>query len=117
MLVSIGPRARGRRAATEVQQLATFVERARLQDSSEHSLEQLNIRVLYTLFELVTEMDLEGIVAKRLADPYAPETTTWWKVLNAPNSQREGRSERFERGSCEQVGRPSPPLSVSPFVD
>jgi hypothetical protein len=34
------------------------------------------------LFELVTEMDLEGIGAKRLADPYAPASTTWWKVLN-----------------------------------
>jgi bifunctional non-homologous end joining protein LigD len=28
------------------------------------------------LFDLVAEMDLEGIVAKRLADPYAPGRTT-----------------------------------------
>ena len=50
------------------------------------------------LFELVAEMDLEGIVAKRLADPYAPGRTTWWKILNRAYSQKEGRSELFERG-------------------
>jgi ATP-dependent DNA ligase len=50
------------------------------------------------LFERVAEMDLEGIVAKRLADPYAPGSTIWWKVLNRSYSQKEGRSELFERG-------------------
>jgi bifunctional non-homologous end joining protein LigD len=50
------------------------------------------------LFELVAEMDLEGIVAKRLADPYAPGPTTWLKILNRSYSQKDGRSERFERG-------------------
>ena len=45
------------------------------------------------LFELVADMDLEGIVAKRLGDPYAPGRTTWWKILNRGYSQKEGRSE------------------------
>src|SRR5579864_1897339 len=49
------------------------------------------------LFELVAEMDLEGIVAKRLADPYAPGSTTWFKILNRSYSQKEGRSELFAR--------------------
>jgi ATP-dependent DNA ligase len=49
------------------------------------------------LFEIVAGMDLEGIVARRLADPYAPGTTIWWKVLNRSYSQNEGRSELFER--------------------
>ena len=35
--------------------------------------------------------------AKRLADPYAPGRTTWWKVLNRAYSQKAGRSELFER--------------------
>jgi ATP-dependent DNA ligase len=43
-------------------------------------------------------MDLEGIVAKRLADPYAPGSTTWWKVINRSYSQKQRRSELFERG-------------------
>ena len=41
---------------------------------------------------------LEGIVAKRLAEPYAPGRTTWFKILNRGYSQKEGRSELFERG-------------------
>ena len=43
-------------------------------------------------------MDLEGIVAKRLGDPYAPGRTTWFKILNRSYSQKEGRSKLFERG-------------------
>ncbi len=34
------------------------------------------------LFELVAEMDLKGIVAKRLADPYARGRAPWFKILN-----------------------------------
>ena len=48
-------------------------------------------------FELVAEMDLEGIVAKRLADPYAPGSTNWFKILNRSYSQKDGRSELFDR--------------------
>jgi hypothetical protein len=50
------------------------------------------------LFELVTAMDLEDIVAKRFGDPYAPGSTSWWKILNRSYSQKQGRSELFERG-------------------
>jgi ATP-dependent DNA ligase len=50
------------------------------------------------LHQLVVGQDLEGIVAKRLADPYTPGSTTWWKVLNRSYSQKEGRAELFERG-------------------
>ena len=42
-------------------------------------------------------MDLEGIVAKRLDDPYAPSRTIWFKILNRSYSQKEGWSELFER--------------------
>jgi bifunctional non-homologous end joining protein LigD len=48
------------------------------------------------LFQLVCEQDLEGIVAKRLADPYEPETQ-WFKVLNRGYSQKERRAELFAR--------------------
>lgn len=33
------------------------------------------------LFNAVCRLDLEGIVAKRLQDPYNPKTK-WWKILN-----------------------------------
>jgi hypothetical protein len=48
-------------------------------------------------FDLVAQRDLEGIVAKRLADPYAPGRTTWFKILNGSYSQKEGRSDLFAR--------------------
>jgi ATP-dependent DNA ligase len=48
------------------------------------------------LFELVVSQDLEGIVAKRLQDPYTSRTK-WWKILNRAYSQKDGRSELFER--------------------
>jgi ATP-dependent DNA ligase len=41
------------------------------------------------LFEAVKRMDMEGIVAKRKADPYGPESV-WYKVLNLGYSQKEG---------------------------
>ena len=50
-----------------------------------------------SLFNAVCEFDLEGIVAKRLNDPYEPERTKWWKILNPTYSQKEGRAELFER--------------------
>jgi hypothetical protein len=34
--------------------------------------------------------DLEGIVAKKKAAPYAP-STTWWKIRNGAYTQKEGR--------------------------
>ena len=48
-------------------------------------------------FQAVCDLDLEGIVAKRMTDAYEPEQTKWWKVLNRGYSQKEGRAELFER--------------------
>jgi bifunctional non-homologous end joining protein LigD len=48
------------------------------------------------LFEATCRLDLEGIVAKRKADPYGPETA-WYKIKNPSYTQSEGRSELFER--------------------
>lgn len=49
-----------------------------------------------SLFDATVRADLEGIVAKRRADPYAPETL-WVKVKHAGYSQMEGRAQRFRR--------------------
>ncbi len=49
------------------------------------------------LYETVCEMDLEGIIAKKLDHPYDPRTAKWWKVLNPNYTQKEGRHELFER--------------------
>jgi bifunctional non-homologous end joining protein LigD len=46
------------------------------------------------LIDAVVNMNLEGIVAKRAADPYAA-TTEWLKVKHAEYSQKEGRAELF----------------------
>ena len=40
--------------------------------------------------------DLESRFA-RIADPYAPGITVWWKVFNRTYSQKEGWWELFER--------------------
>jgi len=48
------------------------------------------------LFELMCAHDLEGIVAKRLADPYGPRVR-WLKIKNPDYSQKDGRSELFNR--------------------
>jgi ATP-dependent DNA ligase len=48
------------------------------------------------LFELMRDHDLEGVVAKRLADPYRPHTR-WFKIKNPEYSQSEGRGELFNR--------------------
>jgi bifunctional non-homologous end joining protein LigD len=47
------------------------------------------------LYHAVVDADLEGIVAKRLTDPYNPQVTRWHKVLNRDHSQRLGRAEWF----------------------
>ena len=41
-------------------------------------------------------MDLEGIVAKRRAERYSPQTE-WLKIKHAEYSQKEGRAELFHR--------------------
>jgi ATP-dependent DNA ligase len=48
------------------------------------------------LYQTVCEMDLEGVVCKRLEDHYDPNVR-WWKVLNKSYSQKEKRHELFER--------------------
>ena len=50
------------------------------------------------LFELMREHDLEGIVAKRLDDPYDPRVQ-WLKIKNPDYSQKEGRGDLFNRSS------------------
>jgi ATP-dependent DNA ligase len=50
------------------------------------------------LFREICRLDLEGIVAKRMADPHRPDTT-WFKVLNRSYSQKEGRGDLFNRRS------------------
>ncbi len=50
---------------TEVQRLAKFVARARLQDLSEKALEQLKIRVLDTVGVAIGALDAEPIAAIR----------------------------------------------------
>lgn len=46
------------------------------------------------LFDAIQRLDLEGIVAKRKADPYAPGVT-WCKIKNGLYSQMEGRGDLF----------------------
>jgi bifunctional non-homologous end joining protein LigD len=46
------------------------------------------------LFELMCANDLEGIVAKRLADPYK-SGVRWLKIKNPHYSQKEGRADLF----------------------
>jgi bifunctional non-homologous end joining protein LigD len=46
------------------------------------------------LFAAAERLDLEGIVAKRKADPYAP-STVWFKVKNRAYAQLEGRGDLF----------------------
>jgi bifunctional non-homologous end joining protein LigD len=48
------------------------------------------------LFAAAERLDLEGIVAKRKADPYRPETL-WYKIKNRAYTQAEGRWELFQK--------------------
>lgn len=48
------------------------------------------------LFAAAQRLDLEGIVAKRKADPYGPETV-WLRIRNPAYTQAEGRGELFRR--------------------
>ena len=50
------------------------------------------------LHEAAQRLDLEGIVAKRKADLYSPQTI-WYKVKNPAHTQAEGRGDLFERKS------------------
>ena len=46
------------------------------------------------LFEVVERLDLEGVVAKRVRDPY-DTSVRWIKVRHTAYSQTEGRWELF----------------------
>jgi bifunctional non-homologous end joining protein LigD len=48
------------------------------------------------LYEAAQRLDLEGIVAKRKADRYSPQTV-WYKVKNPAYTQAEGRRDLLER--------------------
>jgi hypothetical protein len=52
-------------------------------------------------------MDLEGILAERLTDPYEPGSTTWWKVLASamltPAVMKKGLPTNATRGSPESA--------------
>jgi bifunctional non-homologous end joining protein LigD len=50
----------------------------------------------HDLFQAVERLDLEGIVAKRLRDPYDPGTE-WRKIRNGAFTQMVGRRELFHR--------------------
>ena len=58
------------------------------------------------LFELTCANDLEGIVAKRLVDPYDTRIR-WLKIKNRAYTQNEGRSDLFNgpRHSTERRPR------------
>jgi ATP-dependent DNA ligase len=56
----------------------------------------------HELFELMRAHDLEGIVAKRLKDPYGPRTR-WLKIKNPGYSQNEGRRELFDRPKAPKI--------------
>ncbi len=51
------------------------------------------------LFEFASELDLEGIVAKRALSPYEqnPTSRDWIKINNPRYSQKEGRSDLFRK--------------------
>jgi hypothetical protein len=50
----------------------------------------------------VVDADLEGIVAKHLADAYHPKLARWYKIINASYTQHRGRAEWF----LDRRGRP-----------
>jgi bifunctional non-homologous end joining protein LigD len=49
------------------------------------------------LFDVAERLDLEGIVAKRLADLYRRDTV-WYKIKSRTYTQSEGRRELFQKG-------------------
>jgi bifunctional non-homologous end joining protein LigD len=53
------------------------------------------------LFEATCRLDLEGVVAKRKADPYGANTA-WYKVKNPTYTQAQGRGDLFERRVHQQ---------------
>jgi bifunctional non-homologous end joining protein LigD len=58
------------------------------------------------LFGAITKMDLEGIVAKRKADPYGAETV-WYKIGNPVHGRGNERARSFRPKAASLPGRPS----------
>jgi ATP-dependent DNA ligase len=48
------------------------------------------------LFELMRAHDLEGVVGKRVVDPY-DSRAKWSRIKNPDSSQMEGRGELFNQ--------------------
>jgi ATP-dependent DNA ligase len=48
------------------------------------------------MFAAAERLDLEGIVAKRKADPYRPEAV-WYKITSRTYTQGEGRWQLFQK--------------------
>jgi ATP-dependent DNA ligase len=57
------------------------------------------------LFELICANDLEGIVAKRLADRYDTRAR-WLKIKNPDHSQQESRGDLFN-GPRQRTAHPA----------
>jgi len=68
----------------------------------------------HKLFDLMCVNDLEGIVAKRLTDPYRA-SVRWLKIKNPGYSQNEGRRELFDKSpqNTHPPGRISPPINYN----
>src|SRR5262249_27746366 len=64
------------------------------------------------LFDLMRTNDLEGIVAKRLADPYMARTR-WFKIKNRDYTQAEDRADLFNVKTRKKI-RLFTPLPSSP---
>ena len=68
------------------------------------------------LFEATRKMDLEGIVAKRKADPYGPEAT-WYTIRNPAYAHGEGRVDPFRNmGNGYRVSSPASSTSPAPVT-
>lgn len=52
-----------------------------------------------TLYRIACQMDLEGIVAKKVDSPYEDHWTHpyWIKIKNTNYSQNEGRADLFKQ--------------------
>jgi bifunctional non-homologous end joining protein LigD len=68
---------------------------------SPHMLYVDHVRATGTeLYQVVCQLDLEGIVAKKADSPYEDNWSNpyWLKIKNADYSQNEGRGDFFKRG-------------------
>jgi bifunctional non-homologous end joining protein LigD len=56
------------------------------------------------LFRVISDLDMEGIVAKQASGAYSPEATTWVKIKNREYSQAVGREDFFDRRRRTRLG-------------